>query len=180
MECFGSSGPMFPVGAAPRKRCTQHKGRLRRAYKSAFCQRGQETFPEICLLRAHRCALLHRHLFGKAFLDHRRRRTWDSLLRTRQRDRFIVVSFRADESVPAAQNSPRPTRSPARPFPERPRGERTMFFMEVASASKSRSSTSSPHRPSSTAFGIPPWRVARTASPVAIASRMELGMPSWF
>ena len=35
---FGGSGPMFPVGAAPRKRCTQHKGRLRRAYKSVFCR----------------------------------------------------------------------------------------------------------------------------------------------
>jgi hypothetical protein len=33
---------MFPVGAALQQRCTQHKGRLRRAYKSVFCRDDKE------------------------------------------------------------------------------------------------------------------------------------------
>ena len=47
---FGSSSPMFPVGAAPRKRCTQHKGRLRRAYQSVFCRDDKRTFPKFVVI----------------------------------------------------------------------------------------------------------------------------------
>ena len=91
---FESSSPMFPVGAAPRQRGTQHKGRLRRAYKSVFCHDDKKLSRNLSARRASsRRGLLYRDLLRKAFLDNSRRRTRYPLLGARQGDCLIVVSF---------------------------------------------------------------------------------------
>ena len=121
--------------------------------------------------------LFRRNLLGESRLDRPVCGPHRSSAR-RQGNGFVVVGLELPDLLALLEIRGDRFTGRARPFRERRSGERTRFFIAVASASKSRSSTKSPPRPSSTASGIPPCRVARTARPVDIASRMELGMPS--